>query len=93
MFHDPWIDNPPKPVKKLNDQVHDQLMVSDLMKPFSSLWDEERFGQLIQPDDVSIIKRIHPKLIKTSDVPTWIYTKKMANTLSNPAIANSPNHP
>ena len=72
---DLWLDNPPRPASTLSDHQSSQLMVSDLIMPHSSCWDEGKMGNLLVLHDVQLIKRIHLRHIRTPDMPTWIFTK------------------
>ncbi|KAG7547813.1 Ribonuclease H domain [Arabidopsis suecica] len=75
VWHDQWLDNPPRPAKSLSIHNSTNLKVSDLMKPSTTIWDDNKLRELIHPEDIPIIQRIRPRVIRSPDEPTWIYTK------------------
>ncbi|KAG7594035.1 Reverse transcriptase domain [Arabidopsis thaliana x Arabidopsis arenosa] len=75
VWHDPWIDNPPRPARYLHNQPPDHLKVSGLMLPHSTSWDEEKLNDILCPEDIELIKRIRPRLLRANDAPMWIFTK------------------
>ncbi|KAG7572532.1 Reverse transcriptase domain [Arabidopsis suecica] len=79
---DPWLDNPPRPARVLSPHQSKTLTVSQLMNPSTPTWDEQKLQALIHPEDVQIIKRIHPRLTKAPDAPMWIYTKDVSENLT-----------
>lgn len=74
VWHDQWIDNPPRPAKPLHCNISNKLKVSGLMKQHSNLWDDQKLQDLIHPADINLIKRIRPRITVAPDTPIWIFT-------------------
>ncbi|XP_023633818.1 uncharacterized protein LOC111829312 [Capsella rubella] len=75
IWRDPWLDNPPRPARSVNHQEEHYLTVSSLLTPNSSNWCPHKLQQTVHPDDISHIMKVRPRLIKSPDVPVWIFTK------------------
>lgn len=88
VWHDYWLDNPPRPARSLNTYLADNMKVADLMGPHSTLWNDEKLRAVLHPDDIKLIKRIRPRITQAL-MPLLGYSLKMASILSNQVIINS----
>ncbi|KAG7599644.1 hypothetical protein ISN44_As06g038180 [Arabidopsis suecica] len=56
-------------------KYHWDTIKSGLMVPNTNLWDEAKLQAYIHPEDIKIIKKIRPQVVKSPDMPTWIHTR------------------
>ncbi|XP_010507174.1 PREDICTED: uncharacterized protein LOC104783756 [Camelina sativa] len=76
IWQDLWIDNPPHPARRANpSQLNpNSLKVVDLLTPSTNQWNEEKLRELVHSEDISLIRRIRPRLAKVPDIPIWTFT-------------------
>ncbi|KAG7557763.1 Zinc knuckle CX2CX4HX4C [Arabidopsis suecica] len=84
IWSDPWLDNPPRPARCIADAPPSAVLkVSDLMLCGSYQWDEKKIQEIINSEDVKLIKRIHPRVMASPDSPNWIHTRNGQYTVKS----------
>jgi len=72
---DPWLlTNPPRP-PMLVPMTDPETLVSDLLDPTTSQWNEQNLAELIEPINHPIIRKIYVPPIRSPDSYVWSYTK------------------